>query len=172
MQSGHAGSYGWADRLERVAQIIPGVGGYQNREGLRETDKHVRLYLVEQLTGLARILERAQQRLTEARRLDRLTAVDRLARVLATATDRIRTASYGFSGVFDLHKIREAELAALLDYDVRLLEEVPRLKERLQAVADGAMGDAGFAEALDAAQATLDAFGLALDERDQVARGL
>ncbi len=166
------GSYGWADRLERLARLIPGIGAYQDREGLRETDKRVRLHLAEQLSRLGRILERAEQRLTDARRLDRLAQVDRVARTVATATDRIRTASYGFSGVFDLRKIREAELGALHGYDVRLLEEVPRLKERLQAVADAATADIGFPEAVDAAQAVLEAFGVALDERDRVARRL
>jgi hypothetical protein len=172
MATAGGASYGWADRLERLARLIPGVGAYQDREGLRENDKRVRVYLVEQLAGLGRILERAEQRLTDAGRLDRLAQLDRVARTLATAMDRIRTASYGFSGVFDLQKIREAELAALHGYDVRLLEEVPRLTERLQAVADTAMPDVGFPEALAAAQASLEALGVALDERDRVARRL
>lgn len=168
----HGGSYGWADRLERVARVIPGIGRYQDREGLRETDKQVRLYLAEQLAGLQRILERAQERLVNAKRLDRLTALDRLGRVLGTAADRIRTASYGFSGVFDLQKIRESELADLHAYDLRLLEEVPPLKARLQALADAATAEAGFSEALQAAQTALDALSDALSARERIARRL
>ncbi len=165
-------SQGWADRLERVARLIPGIGRYQDREGLREVDKQVRIYLAEQLSTLGRMLERVEQRLTEAKRLDRLAGVDGLLRLLTTASDRIRTASYGFSGVFDLHKIRESELAALHAYDVRLLEGLSPLKERFEALADAAAADSGFSEALDAARTALDALGAALSERDHVARRL
>ncbi len=172
MATGSGASYGWADRLERMARLIPGIGRYQDREGLRETDKQVRVYLAEQLDGVARIVERAEQRLTEAKRLDRLGAVDGVLRVLTTARDRVRTASYGFSGVFDLHKIRESELAALHAYDVRLLEEVSPFTARLQALADAATADTGFSEALESARAALDAFGAALSERDRVAQRL
>ncbi|MFB3819382.1 MAG: hypothetical protein ACE147_17115 [Candidatus Methylomirabilales bacterium] len=168
----HARRHGWADRLERVARLIPGIGRYQDREGLRETDKRVRLYLAEQLAGLQRILERAQERLVDGKRLDRLTALDRVGRALSTAADRIRTASYGFSGVFDLQKVREGELADLHAYDVRLLEEVPKLKARLQALADAATAEAGFPEALQAAQAGVDALADALREREHIARRL
>jgi hypothetical protein len=168
----HGGSNGWADRLERVARLIPGIGRYQDREGLRETDKQVRLYLAEQLAGLQRILERVQTRLVEGKRLERLTVLDGVARALSTAADRIRTASYGFSGVFDLQKVRESELADLHAYDLRLLEEVPHLKARLQALADAATAEAGFGEAVQAAQAGVDALADALSERERIVRRL
>lgn len=167
-----ARSSGWADRLERVARLVPGIGRYQDREGLRETDKQVRLHLAETLVAAGRTLERAQERLVEARRLDRLTALDRVAKRLSTAADRIRTASYGFSGVFDLQKIRESELARLHGSDVRLLEQVPPLQTRLQEAAAAATADTGFAEAVAAAEAILDDFARALDEREHVARRL
>src|SRR5574341_2554119 len=101
----------WAERLERLTHCIPGVGRYQDREGLRETDKQVRTHLADRLTDLARIAEGAERRLTDARRLDRLPPLDRVVRLLNTLADTIRFASYDFAGVFDLHKIRETELA-------------------------------------------------------------
>jgi len=163
---------GWAERLERLARLIPGLGRYQDREGLRETDKCVRLYLVEQLARLLQVVERAQERAVEAQRLDRCTALERVTKPLGTAADRIRTASYGFSGVFDLHKIREVELADLHGYDLRLLEEIPHLRARLQVLADVATAEAGFGEALDAARAAVDGLAHALDEREHIARRL
>ena len=96
---------GWAEGLERLSRLIPGVGHYQDREGLRETDKRVRVHLAEKLADLGRTLEETERRLTEAKRLDRLPALDRVARLLNTQADRIRFASYGFAGVFDLHKM-------------------------------------------------------------------
>lgn len=166
------GTAGWAERVEHLARLVPGLGKYQDREGLREADKRTRTYVADLLGNLGRVLEPAQRRLVEERRLDRLTGLDRLGRLLATLADRVRFASYGFAGVFAAHQIREAELAALHGFDVRLLEEVPRLRTLLQAVADAAGRDEGFADAARAAEDGLRHLEETLDERDRLARGL
>lgn len=162
----------WAERLEGLARLIPGVGRYQDREGLRETDKQVRAYLADLMADLGRIVEGEQRRLTEARSLERLPALDRVVRRLSTLADRIRFASYGFAGVFDLHKIRETELAALHRFDLALVEGVPRLRATLQTLADSALDEGAFAQALRAAEGVLQEFEQTLAERDRVARGL
>jgi hypothetical protein len=162
----------WAERLERLARLVPGVSTYQDREGLRDTDKRVRTYLAELLGNVGKDLEPAQQRLVRERRLDQMPALERLGRQIATLADRVRFASYGFAGVFALHKIRERELAELHDCDARLLEEIPRLRAAILAVADAVGQTGGFAGAADVAEDALWRFGHALDERDRLARGL
>lgn len=171
-RGGSGGPSGWAEGLERLARLIPGVGRYQDREGLRETDKQIRSHLADQLVQLGRTVEAAERRLTEARLLNRLPALDRVARLLHTLADRTRFASYGFAGVFDLHKIREQELAALHRFDVGLAETLLRLREPLQALADAASDEAAFPQALRAAETALEGFQRALTERDRLARGL
>jgi hypothetical protein len=110
--------------------------------------------------------------LTEAGRLDRLPTLDRVARRVSTLADQVRHARYGFAGVFDLHKIREAELAALHRFDLVLLEAVPGLRQPLQALADAATDDTAFPQALDAAEAVLQDFEHRVADRDRVARSL
>jgi hypothetical protein len=162
----------WAERMERLARLVPGVGAYQDREGLRDTDKRVRTYLAELLGNVGKDLEPAQRRLVHDRRLDQMPALERLGRQIGTLVDRVRFASYGFAGVFALHKIRERELAQLHDCDARLMEEVPRLRSAIHAVADAAGQEDGFGGAADAAEDALRQFEHALDERDRLARGL
>ena len=165
-------STGWAERVEALARVIPGLRGYQDREGLRETDKQVRTHVADQLAILGRPLEQATRRLAEAKRLERLPAIDRLSRLLATLADRTRYASYGFAGVFDQHKIRGPELAALHQFDLGLVEALAQLRGALQAVAD-ATGDATALDAaIGAAEESLRAFEGTLAERDALARGL
>lgn len=163
---------GWAEGLERLARLIPGIGRYQDREGLRETDKKVRVHLADLLAELTRTVEGAERRLTEANRLERLPGIDRVARLLNTLADRIRYASYGFAGVFDLHKIRERELAAMHRFDVGLVEAIAGLRAPIQALADRATEDADFSGALQTAEKALREFENTLGERDQLARGL
>ncbi len=163
---------GLAEKLERLARLIPGVGRYQDREGLRETDKHVRAHLAELLADIVRMVEGAESRLTDAKQLNRLPALDRVARLLNTLADRMRFASYGFTGVFDLHKVREPELAALHGFDLSLLEAVPRLREPVQALVDAASDATAFTQALQRVEAVLQEFERTLAERDRVARSL
>jgi hypothetical protein len=163
---------GWAERVERLARLIPGVGAYQDRDGLREADKRVRIYLGETLGGLAHDLEPSLRVLAAAGQLERLPAVDRVVRMLHTAADRVRFASYGFTGVFDLHRVRERELAALHTFDTRLVEAVPRLQERVRALTAAAERTEWFERAAGAAEAAIRDFERTLDERDAIARGL
>jgi hypothetical protein len=163
---------GWAESLQRLAQHVPGLGRYQDREGLRETDKQVRMYLAGLIADLPRVLEAAQRRLDGAKRLEPLPALDRVARVLRTLADRVRFASYGFAGVFDLHKIREGELAALHRFDLGLVEAVPRLQERVSGLADAALDETRFPQALQATETALQDFERSLAERDTLAHGL
>jgi hypothetical protein len=158
--------------MEALTRAIPGVRGYQDREGLREADKQVRMHLASQLTALGRSLEQATRRLADAKRLERLPAIDRLSRLLATQADRIRYAGYGFAGVFDLHKIREAELAALHQFDLGLVEALARLRTPVQALADATADDAHLGAAIAAADEALRAFEGTVAERDALARGL
>lgn len=162
----------WAERLERLVRRIPGLGQYQDREGLRDTDKHVRTYLAELLADLGREIEAAERRLAEAARLDRLASLDRIGRQVATLADRIRFASYGFTGVFAQPAIRERELAGLHGFDLRLIEEIPRLQSQVRIVMEAAGQDQGFSEALQATEAAVRGFERTVDERDRLARGL
>jgi hypothetical protein len=158
--------------MERLARLVPGVGRYQDREGLRETDKQVRVHLADLLTDLERLLEGGQRRLTEAKRLDRLPALDRVARLLNTLADRLRFAGYGFAGVFDLQKIRERELAAMHRFDLDLVEAVSRLREPIRGLAERVDDEAGFAQAHQAVEAMLYDIEGRVAERDRLARGL
>jgi hypothetical protein len=163
---------GWAEGLERLARLIPGVGRYQDREGLRETDKRVRAHLAGMLADLAGTVEDATRRLTEAGHLDRLSALDRVARLLNTLADRIRFAAYGFAGVFDLHKIREKELAAIHRFDLGLVEAISGLRQPLQVMADRVSEEPAFPQAMQAVEARLEELKRTLAERDRLLRGL
>jgi hypothetical protein len=170
--SGRGMAGGWAERLERLARIFPGIGVYQDREGLRELDRRVRTRLADLLAILARELEPARRLAAEGGRLERLPELDRIGRQASTLADRVRFARYGFAGVFDFHKIRERELASLHDFDLELLEAIPRLQSWVRGLADAATREEGFPQALQAAEEGLRGFEVTLDERDRLARGL
>jgi len=127
-----------AERLERLARLVPGIGSYQDKEGLRDTDKKLRVTLAERLDGTRKAVEDVIAALQGGGHFDHLDRLGRLERKLHQAADSIRFAGYGYSGVFDAVKIDEAKLERLYAFDIALAESV-------SAVQDAARGLKGTA---------------------------
>jgi hypothetical protein len=62
--------------------------------------------------------------------------VDGVVQKLQTLVDRVKTASYGYAGLFDAVKIREAELDALNKFDVALAGRVVAVENAVKALAE------------------------------------
>ena len=141
--------------LEKIASHIPGLAGYRERESRRETDRRIREYLAARLDDGRAALNALRNRATDAGELRLLDAIGRLDRTLQKSVSSLRYADYGFSGLFDQLKIREAELDQIYAYDAALVAEVVTLSDRLRAsgetLPDGATLAAftGAAEQLD-----------------------
>jgi len=119
--------------LERIASDIPGVAGYREREGRRETDRRVREFLAGRLDEGRAGLNVLRNQATDAGQLNVLDAIGRLDRILQKSASSLRYADYGFSGLFDQMKIREAELDQIYAYDAALLTDVLALSDTLRA---------------------------------------
>ena len=127
-----------AERLERLARLVPGMGSYQDKEARRDADKRLRVTLAERLDSARKVVEDViakQQRAGHIEGLDRLGSLDRK---LHQAGDSIRFASYGFSGVFDAIKIDEEKLDRLYAFDIALAELVSAVQEAAERLSASA----------------------------------
>ena len=128
--------------LEKIAGYIPGVAGYREREARRETDRRIREFLAARLDDGRASLNVLRNQATDAGQLTALDAIGRLDRTLQKSVSTLRYADYGFSGLFDQVKIREAELDQVYAYDAALVADVVGLADALRAkqaaAADGA----------------------------------
>jgi len=122
--------------LERLLKGLPGIAGYVDKELRRAADKQVRELLATQLTEQKQQLFAIQKQLLGNGGLRWLDDVDQIIQKLQTLTDRIKTASYGYAGLFDAVKIREEQLAALHQFDLDLANHVAILP-RLQTATTG-----------------------------------
>jgi len=121
---------------ERLISKIPGWSGYQSRQKRRQADKLLRETLADKLNAQRRRMDAAQKQLIRHGRLDLLSDMESAVTQLKTFADRVLFASYGYAGLFDAVKIREAELKQLYDFDAALFEYVERLdtaNDHLQA---------------------------------------
>ncbi len=127
--------------LERVLHWLPGFKGYYERELRRDADRLLREFVSEQLRQGRERLADGIAALTRQRRLDALTPLDLLSRQLERLGSEVRYADRGYSGFFDLVKIKEADLDALYETDARLAGQAAALAEGCRELASGPLDD-------------------------------
>ena len=113
--------------LEKLLDIIPGWGGYQERQNRRKADQVLRQTLAEKLSNQRRNLDVAQKELINHGKIDLIDDVGSAVTQLQTFIDRVRVATYGYSGMFDAVRINQAELEQMYNFDLALFEYVDRL---------------------------------------------
>lgn len=114
--------------LEKIADAIPGLKGYREKEARRDTDKRLRDYIAGRIDGAKKGLEEVKGNLLSEGKLDELDDLDRISQKIFKVANLIRHASYGYSGFFDQVKIQEAELDRIYQYDLSLLADVEALE--------------------------------------------
>lgn len=118
--------------LEKLADKIPGISGYQAREGRRDSDKRLREWLASQLDRVRDRVEDAKLALTNAGNLQALNELGLLQRRLQGVSDGIRFATYGYSGFFDQVKVKEPELDKLYAHDLKMVDAVTGLQKLVE----------------------------------------
>jgi hypothetical protein len=129
--------------LERILHQIPGFKGYFSRELRRDSDRLQRDFIVRQLGKVKSGMNQALQAASRGKDFDLLREQDRFVKALDKTIAACRYADQGYSGFFDLLKIREAELDKVYDLDARIVESAVALQEEFKALAAAAPGAPG-----------------------------
>lgn len=120
--------------LEEIASKIPGYGGYLERERRREVDKLHREHLADTLRDLRVRVSDIVRELSETRRLFEAGPFDRVIGKIDKVENRIRYATYGYTGFFDVVKVGEAELQRLYQFDLSLVDDVESLRQKITSL--------------------------------------
>jgi len=150
--------------LEKIADAIPGLRGYRDKEGRRDTDKRLREFIAAEIDRHRHALDGVKRALMSGGKLDLLDDADRVGSKMQRCADTIRFASYGYAGFFDQVKIQEEELERLYGYDSSLLGDVQRLETAVSTVATADQP----AQALAELEATVDTLNGQIDGRKQL----
>jgi len=116
-----------AKKLERLARIIPGIAGYQDRDKMRESDKRLRLHLAEKIELNKKTIEQITKHLTEKKKLSLLLPLSQFTEGLVRMRDSLKYAPYGYRGIFDNEQADLEALNKIYDFDLSLLEQVEEL---------------------------------------------
>lgn len=147
-----------AEKVERLARMVPGVRGYQDKESSRETDKNIRLRVATELEQLKRDLEGDKRRLMDQKDLFLLPALDRVSSQLDKLANTVRYASRGYRSVFDDNKLDVKKLDELCKFDLRLFDEMVALKTQVQQVSAAHGNETGMKEIIEGLSRALDGF--------------
>lgn len=135
------------DPIKKLASYIPGFSGYIERQNRRAADKLLRDTVARRFEELYKRLSALQTDLISQGGIEFIDDLEKAAVLMRTFTDKIRNATYGYSGLFDAVKINEEELAQLYAFDNAFFD----LAEQIRAALDTVEQSLGNTEGLPAA---------------------
>ncbi len=113
--------------LEKIELLIPGFKGYKKKELRRESDKHLREKICDELKYIKKDFEYMEEGVKE---MDELKHCEEIIQQIQKMIDKIEHADYGYAGFFDPIHIDEEELERLYKYDEKILKRIEEIKER------------------------------------------
>lgn len=117
-------------RVQRLLNRIPGYTGYQRKESMRDDDRRLRDDIARGLSQASTDLTAMASKMAADRRLDLISVVEETIARIRHLESRVKTASYGYGGLFSDRSIDEHALAQLKSFDVAFqsgVEDLTRL---------------------------------------------
>jgi hypothetical protein len=135
------------DIFKKILSKVPGFNGYIERENRRSSDKLLREAIANRFEELWQRISALQRDLISHGGIAYINELESAAIKLRQFIDRVRTASYGYSGFFDAVKINEQELAQVYQYDNAMLEMADTVGRAIDNV-ESSMGTDGLPAAI------------------------
>src|SRR6478609_3055827 len=135
-----------AGKLGSLARSIPGYKGYRAKEDRRDADRVVRDKISAELDARAARVEQLASNMSAARDLANLGAINGVVQEIRLLATRVRTAIYGYGGLFGNKDVNGAALAQIQAFDETLLAGVPALDPVMQSLEQA--GPAGITTAV------------------------
>lgn len=160
--------------LEKIMGYIPGYRGYKEKELRRESDRLVRIEVVNKLKAAKRILRR---KFTNPMEIQKLSSEDAymfeaLLTRLDKVTQRIDKAVAGYAGIFDVIKVREDKLNAIIQHDLNLIEKADFIKMRTENLVKMETGKEEWREAINELISKVEELDDFVNQRSEILRGL
>ncbi len=159
------------DFFKKLLAKIPGFKGYIERGDRRMSDKLLRDKIADEFETQYQRVSSLQRDLINHGEIGYIDDLESAAIKLRQLIDRVRTASYGYAGLFDAIKIKQEELEQVYQYDSALLDLSETVKSAIDNVetsigTDGL--DASIRHLISVSQQCVDAF----NKRSEVMKGI
>ena len=157
--------------LQKLVEKIPGIKGYQKLEDRRDTDKIVRENIAQRFSEQWGRISAIEKDLAKGSGIVYLSDLESAALKIRQFADRIKTAAYGYAGLFDAVKVDDVALQQMYDYDLYLFDLADAVKKSIDKVEDSAAANDGIDAAIKDLNKTAQECITALDRRAEVKLG-
>ena len=123
-----------ARRIDDLLNRVPGYTGYRQKESMRDDDRRLREEIARQLQQAVSALSGVGGKLAANRQLEHISSVEDTVSRLRHLESRVRTAAYGYGGIFSDRDVDEHALAQIRQFDVAFQERVAGLSQAVDAV--------------------------------------
>jgi len=120
--------------FKKILSKLPGFKGYVEREERRNADKLLRESIAQKFEAIWQRISALQKDAVSNGNLEIVDDLESAALKIRQFIDRIKTASYGYSGFFDVVNIETDELNEMYKYDLLLLELEEEMKKAVDNV--------------------------------------
>lgn len=159
------------DFIKKLFSKIPGFKGYIQRGDRRMSDKLLRDKVADEFETHYQRISGLQRDLISQGELGYIDDLEASVLKIRQFIDRVRTASYGYAGIFDAIKIKEDELDDAYKYDYALLalsDEVTSAVDNVETSIGTDGLDAAIRHLRSVSQQCVDAF----NKRSEVLKGI
>ncbi len=147
--------------FKKILSKLPGFKGYVEREERRNADKLLRDAIAQKFEALWQRISALQKDAISNGDLEIVDDLESGALKIRQFIDRVKTASYGYSGFFDVINIETEELNEIYKYDLVLLELEEEMSRAIDNI-EASFGTEGLPAAIrhltSLAQTTVDSF--------------
>jgi len=129
-----------ATSITSLLERVPGYTGYRSLEDRRDDDRRLRDSIAQQIDGIVQILNGASASLASQRKLTHISVIERLIGSTRLLGDRVRTASYGYGGIFTDRSVDSVAIEQLRQFDTAFKSEVDKLQTLASKLANAPEG--------------------------------
>lgn len=158
---------GGQDFLTKIISYVPGFKGYVERSQRRSADKLLRDQVALKYSELAKSVSELMKEVGQSNQIEFIDDLDSIRLKLTTFADRIKNASYGYSGFFDSVKINEKELEKIYAFDNAFFEVAEQITSGFENI-EAAIGTEGLKSAIRAVNKLALEANQAFDRRYQI----
>ncbi len=158
--------------LEKIARFIPGYDGYVNRDNSRELDTKLRITVASSLDQNKAKVKNVVLNLSKQGKLFETDGIDRIQKKLENVIAKFRSAERGYSGAFDVVKIKEDKLNQIYQFDAALLEKVNEISTAFTELENNSNANADIGQAQQKVSTLLDGIITQFTDRENLLRNL
>lgn len=160
--------------LGRLADKIPGFGGYMERSRRRQADQILRDTTADRLEETRLQLANVHQELSRdiIKAIDHAEPLGRADSRLMGLIGKIRDAPQGYAAFFDAVKVGEEDLARLYTFDEKMLHHAEEIEADVNALQQAVNDDGDIGSRISELEASIQDAGRAFSRRQELLSGV